>query len=102
MLAGKKVKRILNYEQKLGYFALTFGLDIDYGIDREGAAAPKKAPLLRLVELCRNENELFGAIVVSPGYLKTDADPKELVSEGAQWYETRMRRNLKSLADVMK
>jgi hypothetical protein len=89
---------------------------------------PNAAHMAELVKLCQNKEEPIGAITVEPQYPKTSsatmvqkelkakgitielvqvdpletADPEELKKEGAGWYEARIRRNLKALADVLK
>ncbi len=128
LLAEKKTKHIVNSDKTLSYFAETFGLKIAYVKDQMPDSARKRDPFLELVDLCRDETKPIGAIVVPPSYLMTPsaaktkkrlqargvnielaqvdpletADPGELIKEGAEWYETRMRQNLKDLAKVMK
>jgi ABC-type Zn uptake system ZnuABC Zn-binding protein ZnuA len=128
ILADKKNRCIVNYDQTLGYFAQTFGLEIDFRLGEVNGPVRNANSFSELVKLCLDEPNRIGAIVVPPGNLRTadgmefktaliesgvstevveidpllTADPKQLVEEGTRWYETRMRRNLKALADVMK
>jgi ABC-type Zn uptake system ZnuABC Zn-binding protein ZnuA len=127
MFEAKKVKRIISFHDALEYFSDSFGLTIADVIETGPGDNPTQRHLARLVELCRKEGPI-GAITVEPQYPETSsagqvqrelrgkgikiemvtvdpletAVPEELHSEGASWYEKRMRQNLKSLADVLK
>jgi ABC-type Zn uptake system ZnuABC Zn-binding protein ZnuA len=126
LFAAKKVKRIISFHDALEYFARSFGLTIAEVIELAPGDHPTTVHLRKLVKLCSETP--VGAITVEPQYpdsisarmvqkelegekvaielvtidpLET-ADPAELKQEGAAWYETRMRQNLKALAGVLK
>jgi ABC-type Zn uptake system ZnuABC Zn-binding protein ZnuA len=123
-LKGERKLRIVSFHDALEYFAGSFGLEITDVIETGPGVNPAPGHLARLVKVCRNVD----AITVEPQYPGTNpaqtvqaalkkegldvplvsvdpletAKPEELTEEGVQWYEARMRRNLKALADVRK
>lgn len=128
LLGGVKVRRIISFHEALGYLARSFDLEIADVIEQGPGDAPTSAHLAQLVRRCQDPMAPIGAIAVEPQYSKSSsaaviqrelkqkgarvplveidpletADPAELAQEGADWYETRMRRNLKALAGALK
>jgi ABC-type Zn uptake system ZnuABC Zn-binding protein ZnuA len=125
--AAKKNTRIISFHDSLGYFARSFGLEVAGVIELSPGDEPDAGHLGRIVRLCRDKDRPVAAIAVEPQFprgtvqavqreleskkapvppeveidpLET-ADPKELGKEGAGWYEARVRRNLRALAEVL-
>lgn len=127
MLEKKKNRRIVTFHESLGYFARSFALKIAGVIEVAPGEEASARQLTDLVELCRNKKNPVAAIAVEPQYPKSTsattlrnelrgkgvaikmieidpletADAEELEAEGAGWYEKRMRRNLRALAEQL-
>ena len=125
LLKDKKDKRLISFHESLEYFAKTFGLEIVDVIEEGPGIEPGAKKMKDLVAKCLKEKIQY--IAVEPQYpsstsakvllaelkakdndykiefieidpLET-ADPKTL---DAGWYVTKMKENLKTLADSLK
>jgi zinc transport system substrate-binding protein len=126
MLKGKKAPKIVAFHESLTYFGDSFGLEIVGAIERAPGEEPTQGHMKKLVEECKEHN--VHVIAVEPQYPKAtsaevlkkegglkdlvliDVDPletadtKELTEDKKElknpdWYEKKMRQNLKNLAD---
>jgi len=125
LLKNKKNKRLVTSHEALGYFARAFGLTIADTVQPWPGEAPTGKHLEELVKLCSDKSNPVGAITVEPQYKGSNAprvlrdaikgvdvplvqidtmetaDEAALTSQGAAWYEERMRQNIKDLADAL-
>lgn len=125
--AAKKVDRIVSFHDAFDYFANGVGLKIADVIEIAPGVAPSQGHIVQLQKLCRETP--VGAITVEPQYdvglakqlqealrlgkspvelplvqidpLET-AEEKELLAEKADWYLSRMKRNVEKLDEVLK
>jgi ABC-type Zn uptake system ZnuABC Zn-binding protein ZnuA len=130
LLAKKQCKRIISFHDAFEYFSRSFGLQIAAVIELAPGESPSPQHLANLRKLCLNKENPIGAITVEPQFplhqaannlqneLKAGPDPvsidlvsidpletadrNELKTEGADWYENRMRQNLEALDKVLK
>jgi zinc transport system substrate-binding protein len=124
--AGIAGKKIISFHDSLQYFAKSFKFDIAEVIELLPGAEPGPTHLSRLVAVCKKEK--VRVIAVEPQYpsstsaanlqqdLKREgisvqlapvdpletADANELKKEGADWYTSRMKKNLTELASKLK
>lgn len=127
LLVDKKVRRLISFHEALGYLARSFDLTIAEVIETGPGDEPSAAHLAHIIKQCQNPSKPIAAITVEPQYPKStsaaivqrelkakgmtvplvEIDPletaqvAELKSEGASWYETRMRKNLEALAKTL-
>jgi ABC-type Zn uptake system ZnuABC Zn-binding protein ZnuA len=130
MLAKKKNKRLISFHESLAYFASTYGLDIVDVIEIGAGDEPSPGHLAHLVKLClklKKANNPVAAIAVEPQYPKNTSakvvqrelegkgvtiemieidplettKPDELEKLGADWYEKKVRENLRALAEQL-
>ncbi len=119
-------RRLVTMHDSLAYFARAFGLTIADTIQPRAGVELDATQMKHLVDLCRKEK--ISVVTVEPQYpenaartlcaeiekqgakppkvvvldpLET-AEPKELTDLGAEWYEKKMRQNLKNLADALR
>ncbi|MFO0877302.1 MAG: metal ABC transporter substrate-binding protein [Gemmataceae bacterium] len=127
LLADKKVRRLISFHEALGYFARSFDLTIEDVIEPGAGDEPSSAHLADLIRRCQIPDRPIGGITVEPQYPRTTsattirrelagkgiiiplieidpletASPDDLAKEGADWYLSRMRKNLESLASKL-
>jgi ABC-type Zn uptake system ZnuABC Zn-binding protein ZnuA len=123
MLKTKKERKIVSFHDSLHYFCRTFDLTVVDSIEIAAGTEPGSKKLTDLVNLCQKENVRF--IAVEPQYpsntsAKTiltelrkmgieaefvEIDPLETAAAGdltTDFYERKMRENLRNLADKLK
>jgi ABC-type Zn uptake system ZnuABC Zn-binding protein ZnuA len=71
-LAGKKNRKIIAQHESLGYFARSFGLEVEGAIQLQPGVEPDSAKLAQLVQLCKKEK--IRVIAVEPQYSKAGAE----------------------------
>ena len=119
LLKDKKDRKFVTFHESLTYFAETFDLKIADIIQKVPGQEPTAKELADLVEACKANK--VRVIAVEPQYsaqssastildelkrqgvedpVLVEIDPLETAQGGpnAEWYETRMRENLKKLA----
>lgn len=125
MLEGKKNRRLISFHESLGYFARTFKLEVADVMQERPGDEPTPKRLAAQVDQWSKKGQAIGAVTVEPQYRGSNsasvlqkelarrgvtvpvvtidtletADPAELQKERADWYLSRMRKNLKALAD---
>jgi ABC-type Zn uptake system ZnuABC Zn-binding protein ZnuA len=125
LLAGKQERSLISFHDSLYYFAKSFDLQIVESIERQAGSEPSPDHLAKLASLCITKKVRL--IAVEPQYPKnTSADAllKEIQRKGvpaaefividplesaasqddltSDFYERKMRANLKQLADALK
>lgn len=124
MLKDKTERKFVTFHESLGYFANTFGLEVADVIEKTPGREPTAKQLDALVKTCLEKK--VRVIAVEPQYtaqsiaarlkeelelkgvkdvVLVEIDPLETANEAdlkPDWYETRMRANLKALADALK
>jgi ABC-type Zn uptake system ZnuABC Zn-binding protein ZnuA len=124
LVAKMKDKRLITFHESLGYFAPCYGLEIVDVIEEGPGDEPGSKKMQELVEKCAKEK--ITLIAVEPQYpqkssaktlqdelakknLKVklvEIDPLETTTDtkvpGADWYLTKIRENLQTLANASK
>lgn len=123
LLADKKERKLLTFHDSLFYFARSFGLEVADAIESSPGNEPDTQTLANLVEICREKGVRH--IAVEPQYDSNNSartilrelkakgvdaefvtvDPLETAKAsemGADWYENKMRENLRNLAEKLK
>lgn len=124
MLKEKKDRNIITFHESLTYFAETFDLNIVDVIQKQPGREPTSKDLDKLMAACVEHK--VRVIAVEPQYASqssagriveelkrrgienpvlVEIDPLETANLGdlaPGWYETRMRQNLRNLADALK
>ena len=123
MIKSKKERKLLSFHDSLRYFARAFDLEIVDSIQSSPGSEPDARTLSELVKTCREKN--VRVIAVEPQYdantaaktilrelrdKKIDAqfvtiDPIETAATSAltpDYYELKMRENLRLLAETLK
>jgi zinc transport system substrate-binding protein len=125
-LKDKKNRKIIAFHESLGYFAKSFGVDIVDAIEVTPGSEPRPEHIAKLAKECKEHQ--IRVIAVEPQYPKETsaevlkqqvkdiafvvvdpletADKKDLKEDGKelkdpQWYEEKMRQNLKNLAKAL-
>lgn len=113
-------RRLVTMHDSLYYFARTFDLTIVGSLQSHAGVELDANQMKHLVDLCNKEK--VAAITVEPQYPKNSAEtlrnalganaPKIVVLDtletaeagelNAEWYETKMRQNLKNLTDALR
>ncbi|MCZ2341849.1 MAG: metal ABC transporter substrate-binding protein [Bacteroidales bacterium] len=123
MLKEKKDRNIVTFHESLTYFAETFDLNIVDVIQKQPGREPTSKDLEKLIAACVEHK--VRVIAVEPQYASqssagriieelkrrgianpvlVEIDPLETANPGdlsAGWYESRMRQNLRNLADAL-
>jgi ABC-type Zn uptake system ZnuABC Zn-binding protein ZnuA len=123
-LAGKKDRNLISFHESLGYFAQTFHLNIVASLEPVAGTEPDANRIAEIVKLCRDKNVRL--IAVEPQYPQNtsaqvlldeikkkgvndpalvEIDPIETAKPDQldkDYYEKKMRDNLKRLAEKMK
>ena len=123
LLKGKSNPKIVTFHESLNYFADTFGLNIVEVIQKTPGREPTVKELDKLIEICLKNR--VRVIAVEPQYsaqnsaarlldqlkakgienpVLVEIDPLETANPGelsADWYEKKMRANLRALADAL-
>jgi len=129
MLKGKKDRNMVTFHESLNYFARSFDLTIAGVVQKKPGVEPNTDEINALVKLCGEKKVRLIAVEPqygggssgsadtilrelrrNPGPNISDAalveiDPLETVTPSAltpDWYEKKMRANLKALRDAMK
>jgi ABC-type Zn uptake system ZnuABC Zn-binding protein ZnuA len=125
LLKDKKDNRLVTFHDSLPYFAQCYGLEIRGVLTQKPGQEPDAKQMRTLISICADETKPTRVIAVEPQYStsnsgetlkkelqakKVDAvlveiDPLETVRPDdlkPDWYETKMRANLKALADALK
>jgi ABC-type Zn uptake system ZnuABC Zn-binding protein ZnuA len=123
MFKDKKERRIIAFHDSLGYFARTFGLEIVDCVEIAPGVEPSAKKMQELIDLCLKEKVRI--IAVEPQYPSNTAaqvvltalkkkgvdaqfvevDPLETAKFEdltPDYYERKMKENLKRLADALK
>lgn len=124
MLKGKDDLRMVTFHESLAYFARTFGLRVSGVVMKNPGVEPNAEQMGSLVKTCVSKK--VRVIAVEPQYSKNSSaakllvelkrggledatlveiDPLETVRPAdlkPEWYEAKMRANLKALAEAMK
>ncbi|HSQ55129.1 MAG TPA: zinc ABC transporter substrate-binding protein [Gemmata sp.] len=123
MLKDKKDRRIVTFHDSMTYFAKTFDISIIGVVQKNPGTEPNDKQLKTLIALCTDPP--VRVICVEPQYSNSNSaaelvkelkrhkvpdpalvelDPLETVASGQltpDWYETKMRANLKALAEKL-
>jgi zinc transport system substrate-binding protein len=126
MLKDKKDRNMVTFHESLTYFAKTFDLNIVSVVEKDPGTEPNGKQLEELIALCADKDHPIRLITVEPQYSTSNSgasliktlehkkvpDPvlveidtlETVVPEQltADWYENKMRANLKALAEKMK
>jgi zinc transport system substrate-binding protein len=124
MLKDKKNRKFVTFHGSLTYFAKTFDLEIADIIQKVAGQEPTAKELTKLVEACKANK--VRVIAVEPQYsgqssaqrildelkrqgvedpVLVEIDPLETAQDAdlsAEWYEKKMRDNLRNLAGALK
>jgi zinc transport system substrate-binding protein len=126
-LKDKKNRKIIAFHESLGYFAQSFGVDIVDAIEVTPGSEPRPEHMAKLAKECKEHQ--VRVIAVEPQYPKETSaevlkkqvqgiafavvDPLETVDKKEdlkddgkelkhpEWYEKKMRQNLKDLAKAL-
>jgi len=123
LLKGKSNRKFVSFHESLNYFADTFGLEIVEVIQKTPGREPTAKELDKLIETCVKNR--VRVIAVEPQYsaqnsaariveqlkakgvenpVLVEIDPLETANPGelsADWYEKKMRANLRALAEAL-
>lgn len=123
LLKDKKDRNIITFHESLTYFAETFDLNIVDVIQKQPGREPTSKDLDKLIAACVEHK--VRVIAVEPQYssqssagriieelkrrgienpVLVEIDPLETANPGdlsPNWYETRMRQNLRNLAEAL-
>jgi zinc transport system substrate-binding protein len=126
MFKGKKDNRLVTFHDSMAYFADAYGLDIRGVLTQKPGQEPDDKQMKKLIRICTDEAKPTRVIAVEPQYSTSTAGERlreELVHKGVKdavlvefdtletvkpdelkpdWYEAKMRQNLKALADALK
>ena len=126
LLKDKKDRKIVTFHDSMTYFAKTFDLKIVGVVQKNPGTEPSDKQLKTLIALCADLNDPVRVICVEPQYGTSNSagelrkelirnkvpnpelvelDPLETVRPEdlkPDWYETKMRANLRALAEKMK
>jgi ABC-type Zn uptake system ZnuABC Zn-binding protein ZnuA len=126
MLKDKKDRNMVTFHDSLPYFAKTFELNIVSVVEKVPGTEPNDKQLKELIALCADKDHPIRLITVEPQYsisnsgtelikmlehkkvpdpVLVEFDTLETVVPDqltADWYENKMRANLKALAEKMK
>lgn len=126
MLKDKKDRNMVTFHESLSYFAKTFDLNIVSVVEKTPGTEPNDKQLKELIALCADHEHPVRLITVEPQYSTSNSGtelikmlehkkvpdpvlveidtletvvPEQLTPD---WYENKMRANLKALAEKMK
>jgi ABC-type Zn uptake system ZnuABC Zn-binding protein ZnuA len=126
MLKDKKDRKLVTFHDSMTYFAKTFNLAIVGVVQKNPGTEPSDRELRTLIVLCSDPKDPVRVICVEPQYgtsnsgtelikelrrkgiadpVLVELDPLETVAPHqltAEWYENKMRANLKELAEKMR
>jgi zinc transport system substrate-binding protein len=126
MLKDKKDRRLVTFHDSMAYFAKTFDVQIVGVLQKNPGSEPSETQLKKLKALCTDPDRPVRVVCTEPQYSTSNAgtalvkilrdakvpdpvlveiDPLETVPPdqlNADWYETKMRANLKALAEAMR
>jgi ABC-type Zn uptake system ZnuABC Zn-binding protein ZnuA len=127
MLKDKKDRKIVTFHDSMTYFAKTFDLKIVGVVQKNPGTEPNDKQLRTLIALCADPSDPVRVICAEPQYgtsnsaeallnelrrakvpdpVLVELDPLETVKpeelKDPEWYETKMRANLRALAGQMK
>jgi zinc transport system substrate-binding protein len=127
MLKDKKDRKLVTFHDSMTYFARTFNLKIVGVVQKNPGTEPNDKQLRTLIALCADPKDPVRVICVEPQYghsnsgtelvkelvrakvpdpVLVELDPLETVKpeelKDPDWYETKMRANLRALAENMK
>jgi ABC-type Zn uptake system ZnuABC Zn-binding protein ZnuA len=126
MLKDKKDRKIVTFHDSMTYFAKTFDLKIVGVVQKNPGTEPNDKQLRTLIALCADPSDPVRVVCVEPQYgtsnsagallgelrrakvpdpVLVELDPLETVKPedlNADWYETKMRANLRALAESLK
>lgn len=126
MLKDKKERRLVTFHDSMAYFADAYDIEIRDVITLMPGQEPDQKKLQQTIRICTNEDKPTRLIATEPQYSTSNSGEtlrKELVANGLKdaatvefdtletvkpddltpdWYERKMRDNLKALAEKMK
>ena len=126
MLKDKQDKRLVSFHDSLAYFEEAFQLDVRGVLTKRPGQEPDAKEMKELIAICTKKGAPVRLIATEPQYSTSssgEALRKELVAKGVadaalvefdpletvrpddltpDWYERKMRENLKALAGKMK
>ena len=126
LFKDKKDKRMVTFHESLAYFAKTFDLTVVGVVEKTPGTEPNGEQLTELIAYCADEKHPVRLITVEPQYSTSNSgtelikilknkkvpDPQLVEFDTLEtvvpdqltkdWYETKMRANLKALAEKMK
>lgn len=126
LLKDKKDRKMVTFHESLSYFAKTFDLNIVGVVEKTPGTEPSGKELEELIALCADPDNPIRLITVEPQYGNSNSGTeliKNLIHKkvpdpvlveidtletvvpaelNAEWYENKMRANLKALAEKMK
>ncbi|QJW99814.1 metal ABC transporter substrate-binding protein [Frigoriglobus tundricola] len=125
-LKGKENKRLVSFHDSLAYFEQAYDLKVMGVLTQKPGEEPDEKQMKKLIRLCADEQHPIRVIAVEPQYSTSTSGAtlkKELINRGVKdpvlveidpletvrpdeltpdWYEKKMRANVKALADAMK
>ena len=125
-LKGKENKRLVSFHDSLAYFEQAYDLKVMGVLTQKPGEEPDEKQMKKLIRLCSDEQHPIRIIAVEPQYSTSTSGAtlkKELIHRGVKdpvlveidpletvkpdeltpdWYEKKMRANVKALADAMK
>lgn len=126
MFKDKKDNRLVTFHDSMAYFAEAYKLDIRGVLTQKPGQEPDDKQMKKLIRICTDETKPTRVIAVEPQYSTSTVGERlreELVHKGVKdavlvefdtletvkpddlkpdWYESKMRQNLKALADALK
>lgn len=126
LLKDKKERRVVTFHDSLAYFEKSFDVEIRGVLTVKPGQEPDAKQMKSLISVCGDENKPTRVIAVEPQYSTSTSGEtlkKELTAKGVKdvvlvefdtletvkpddltpdWYERKMRANLKALADALK
>lgn len=126
MLKEKKDRRLVSFHDSLTYFEEAFELEVRGVLTKKPGQEPDTNEMKKLIAICTKPKSHVRIIATEPQYSSSTSGQtlqKELVAKGVNdpvlvefdpletvkpedltpdWYERKMRENLKALAEKMK
>lgn len=126
MLKGKQDRRIVTFHDSMAYFSKSFDIKVVGVLTKNPGQEPDAKEMKELIAICTKPGAPVRVIATEPQYSTStsgEALRKELIAKGvadptlvefdpletvkpedltADWYEKKMRENIKALAEKMK
>lgn len=126
LMKDKKDNRLISFHDSMAYFEKAYNLEVRDVLTKKPGQEPDEKSMKKLIRIATDENKPTRVIAVEPQYSTSTSGEtlkKELTAKGVKdvvlvefdtletvkpddltpdWYERKMRANLKALADALK